>query len=58
MKVLIVNGKRFLINEKSSVVDQTCERIINNFPHDAVVEFDTGFYGVNYSKIGVKMEQV
>ena len=40
MKVLVVNGKRFLINEKSSVVDETCERIINNFPHDAVVEFD------------------
>ena len=40
MKVLVVNGKRFLINEKSSVVDKTCERIINNFPHDAVVEFD------------------
>jgi len=40
MKVLIVNGKRFLINEKSKSVDKRCQEILKNFPPDATIEFD------------------
>jgi len=38
--VLVVGGKRFLINNESKSCDKTCERIIKNFPVDALVEFD------------------
>ena len=40
MKVLVVNGNRFLINEKSKAVDKSCEEILKNYPPDATIEVD------------------
>ena len=41
LSILIVNGDRFLINEASKSVDETCETICSVYPNDAVIEFDT-----------------
>lgn len=42
--VLVVNGFRYLMrnidSEDETYVDTYCERIINSYPPDAVVEFD------------------
>ena len=40
MKVLIINGERNLINEKSKGVDKRCQEILKNYPSDATIEFD------------------
>jgi len=40
MKVLVINGERYLINEKSKGVDKRCQEILKNFPQDATIEFD------------------
>lgn len=40
MIVLVVNGKRHLINQHSKASDKVCEDIINSYPKDAIVEFD------------------
>ena len=42
MEVLIVNGNRYLINTDVSndTQDETCKRILKDFPHDAIVEWD------------------
>ena len=41
MIVLVINKKRFLINDKSKASDKHCEDIIKNYPADATVYFDT-----------------
>jgi hypothetical protein len=41
MIVLVINKKRFLINDKSKAADKHCEDIIKNYPSDATVYFDT-----------------
>jgi len=41
LSILIVNGDRYLINEDSKSVDETCETICSFHPDDAVIEFDT-----------------
>ena len=40
LTVLVVDGKRFLINTESKASEKHCEEIIKSFPSDAVVEFD------------------
>ena len=42
MEVLIINGKRHLINTSVTdfVQDKECERILKGYPQDAVVEWD------------------
>jgi len=40
MIVMVVNGNRYLINEKSKASDKFCEQIIESYPSDAIVEFD------------------
>lgn len=41
MTVLVVNNERFLINEESKSSDDVCKTIIDSFPSDAIIEFDT-----------------
>ena len=41
LSVLIINGDRYLINEASKSVDETCDTICSAYPDDATVEFDT-----------------
>ena len=41
LSILIVNGDRYLINEASKSVDETCNTICSAYPDDAVIEFDT-----------------
>ena len=41
MIVLVINKKRFLINDESKAADKRCEDIIKNYPADATVYFDT-----------------
>ena len=40
LSILIVNGDRFLINEASKSVDETCDTICSAYPDDATIEFD------------------
>lgn len=40
LTVLVVNGKRYLINEESKASDKVCEEIIEHHGSDAIVEFD------------------
>jgi len=40
MQVMVVNGDRYLINPESKACDRTCERILKQYPQDAVVEFE------------------
>ena len=40
MEVMIVNGKRYLINDTSPAVDLDCQIILAGYPKDAVIEFD------------------
>ena len=40
LSILIVNDDRYLINESSKSVDETCEVICSVYPDDAVIEFD------------------
>jgi|DEB0MinimDraft_12_1074336.scaffolds.fasta_scaffold02532_16 hypothetical protein len=40
MIVLVVNEDRYLINEHSKASDNICKVIINDYPSDAVVDFD------------------
>ena len=42
METLIVNGKRYLINTEveEHVKDFECERILNQYPADAIVDWD------------------
>jgi len=40
MQVMVVNGNRYLINPESKACDSTCERILEQYPKDAVVEFE------------------
>jgi hypothetical protein len=43
MTVMVVNGNRYLLNtdmcEKAQ--DETAQRILSDYPHDAIIEFDT-----------------
>ena len=41
MIVLVINKKRFLINDESKASEKHCEDIIKNYPSDATVYFDT-----------------
>lgn len=41
LEVMIVNGKRHLINTQSTSVDNTCEYILSKYPQDAAIEFDS-----------------
>jgi len=41
LSILIVNGDRYLINEDSKSVDETCSTICSSYPDDATIEFDT-----------------
>ena len=41
LAVLIVNGKRHLINEESNACEKHCKEIIKSYGSDAVVDFDT-----------------
>ncbi len=40
MIVLVVNNDRYLINPNSKAVDKSCEKILANYPYDAIIEFD------------------
>ena len=40
LKVLVVNGDRYLINEASLAVDDVANDIINSYPSNAVLDFD------------------
>lgn len=42
MQVLIINGKRHLINTdvQEDVKDKECERILKGYPKDAIVDWD------------------
>ena len=42
MQVLIINGKRHLINTSVTnfVQDKECERILKGYPKDAIVDWD------------------
>ena len=41
LSILIINGDRYLINEDSKSVDETCNTICSVYPDDATIEFDT-----------------
>ena len=41
MTVLVINKKRFLINDESKAADKRCNDIIKNYPADAIIYFDT-----------------
>lgn len=41
LTVMVINGKRFLINEQSKASDKVCEDILEHYPSDAIVEFDS-----------------
>ena len=41
LSILIVNGDRYLINEDSKSVDETCSTICSSYPDDATIDFDT-----------------
>jgi len=41
MIVLVINKKRFLINDKSKAADKVCNDIIKNYPPDATIYFDS-----------------
>ena len=40
LSILIVNGDRYLINEDSKSVDETCDTICSAYPDDATIGFD------------------
>lgn len=40
MIVLVVNNKRYLINEESKENDKICENILSSYPKEATVDFD------------------
>lgn len=37
---MVVNNTRYLINEESKGADKMCKKILEQYPKDAVVEFD------------------
>ena len=37
---MIINGKRYLINDTSPAVDLDCQIILAGYPKDAIIEFD------------------
>ncbi len=39
MKVLVVNGDRYLINPKSMACEKRCIEILKNYNDDAIVDF-------------------
>ena len=41
MTVLVINNNRYLINEKSKAADKVCENLINSYPLDTEVSFDS-----------------
>ena len=43
MEVMIVNGNRYLINTNvcAKAQDDNAERILKNYPQDAIIEFDS-----------------
>ena len=53
MEVMIVNGKRHLINDTSTAVDLDCQIILAGYPKDALIEFDEVGYEDVISKVNI-----
>lgn len=40
LTVMVVDGKRFLINEETKASDKVCKDILEQYPSDVIVEFE------------------
>lgn len=41
LTVMVVNGTRYLLNEDASCIDQSAKIILDTYPHDAKVHFES-----------------
>ena len=57
LSILIVNGDRYLINEASRSVDETCSVICSSYPDDATIEFDK-VYPMDLQRSNVKNQWI
>lgn len=40
LEIIVINGKRHLINTASNTVDEVCQSLLKHQPQDAIVDFD------------------
>lgn len=40
LEVIVINGKRHLINTATNTVDEVCQSLLKYQPQDAIVDFD------------------
>ena len=57
LSILIVNGDRYLINESSKSVDETCSSICSSYPDDATIEFDK-VYPMDLQRSNIKNQWI
>ena len=57
LSILIINGDRYLINEASKSVDETCSTICSSYPDDATIEFDK-VYPMDLQRSNVKNQWI
>ena len=57
LSVLMINGDRYLINEASKSVDETCEALCSVYPDDATIEFDK-VYPMDLQRSNIKNQWI
>ncbi len=57
LSILIINGDRYLINEDSKSVDETCNTICSVYPDDALIEFDK-VYPMDLQRSNIKNQWI
>jgi len=57
LSILIINGDRYLINEASKSVDETCETLCSVYPDDALIEFDK-VYPMDLQRSNIKNQWI